>query len=65
MEFSLDWFTSIPGLLISGGVLLFIIALILLIATMAKKKKKTGDTPVTANNEAPAQNAAMPQAAMP
>ena len=65
MDFSLDWFLSIPGLLISGGVLLFIIALILLIATMAKKKKKTGDTPVTANNEAPAQNAAMPQAAMP
>ena len=65
MDFSLDWFLSIPGLLISGGVLLFVIALILLIATMAKKKKKTGDTPVTTNNEAPAPNAAMPQTAMP
>ena len=44
MDFSLDWFLSIPGLLISGGVLLFIIALILLIATMAKKKKEKKTT---------------------
>lgn len=41
MDFSLDWFLSIPGLLITGGVLLFLIAFILLIVTMLKGKKKT------------------------
>ena len=40
MDFSLDWFLSIPGLLITGGVLLFLIAFILLIVTMLKRKKE-------------------------
>ena len=40
MNFSLDWFLSIPGLLITGGVLLLLIALIILIVTGRKKKDK-------------------------
>lgn len=67
MDFSLDWFLSIPGLLISGGVLLFLIALILLIATMVKKKKEknTVATATATNNEVPAQNPQAAQTAMP
>ena len=38
MDFS--WFLTIPGMLISGGVLLLIIALIIFIATSGKKNKK-------------------------
>ena len=60
MDFSLDWFTSIPGLLISAGVLLLLIALIILIATRKKKK----DTPAENTDAAAAQPAptATPQA---
>ena len=39
MNFSLDWFLSIPGLLITGGVLLLFIALIILIVTGKNKKE--------------------------
>ena len=63
MEFSLEWFTSIPGLLITGGVLLLLIALIILIATSGKKKKeKKGENAQVAEQPAPSpQMAAVPQ----
>ena len=35
-----QWFLTIPGLLISGGVLLLIIALIIFISTSGKKTNK-------------------------
>ncbi len=38
--FSLDWFMTIPGMLITGGVVFLIIALIIFIATGNKKAKK-------------------------
>ena len=47
MNFSLDWFLSIPGLLITGGVLLLLIALIILIVTSRKKKDKNDSTAAT------------------
>ena len=37
--FSLDWFMTIPGMLITGGVLFLIIALIIFIVTGNKKTK--------------------------
>ncbi|MEG1900261.1 MAG: hypothetical protein RR161_01765 [Bacilli bacterium] len=39
-NFGLKWFTTIPGLLISAGVLLLLVALILFIASSGKKNKK-------------------------
>lgn len=39
MKFDLNWFTTIPGLLITGGVLLLVIALIIFIVTSVKGKK--------------------------
>ena len=36
----LSWFLTIPGILITGGVLLLIIALIIFISTIGKKGKK-------------------------
>ncbi|HIS38094.1 MAG TPA: hypothetical protein IAB45_01135 [Candidatus Onthousia faecavium] len=39
-SFDLSFFTSIPGMLITGGVLLLLIALIIFIATGSKGKKK-------------------------
>ena len=39
-NFDLSFFTSIPGMLITGGVLLLLIALIIFIATGSKKDKK-------------------------
>ena len=41
LNFDLSFFTSIPGMLITGGVLLLIIALIIFIATSGKKSKKS------------------------
>lgn len=38
-SFSLDWFMTIPGMLITGGVVFLIIALIIFIATGNKKPK--------------------------
>lgn len=37
--FSLSWFTTIPGLLITGGVLLLVIAFVIFIVTSKKDKK--------------------------
>ena len=42
-NFSLSFFTSIPGMLITGGVLLLLIALIIFIVTGNKDKKKKKD----------------------
>lgn len=39
-DFNLSFFTTIPGMLITGGVLLLLIALIIFIATGSKKGKK-------------------------
>jgi len=52
MSFDLNWFTSIPGMLITGGVLLLLIALIIFIATAGKKGKKSNEG---AENVAPGQ----------
>ena len=38
-SFSLDWFMTIPGMLITGGVVFLIIALIIFIVTGNKKPK--------------------------
>ena len=40
MNFDLSWFTTIPGMLISCGVLLLLVALIVFIASSSKSKKK-------------------------
>lgn len=40
MNFDLSWFTTIPGLFITGGVILLIIALVILIITGKKTKKE-------------------------
>ena len=40
MKMDFGWFTTIPGMLITGGVLLLIIALIIFISTSSKKGKK-------------------------
>lgn len=65
MNFSLEWFTSIPGLLITAGILLILIALIYILVSNRKKKDKpsegTGEqTPAaqapTATPAAPTQN---------
>ena len=39
-DFNMSWFTTVPGLLITGGVVLLIFALFLLIATGKKSKKE-------------------------
>ena len=44
MKFDLNWFTTIPGLLITCGILLLVIALIIFIITSVKgKKSKKGE----------------------
>lgn len=48
--FSLNWFTTIPGLLITGGVLLLVIALIIFIVTSRKEKKNVSANSNNANN---------------
>ena len=40
MNFDFSWFTTIEGMLITGGVLLLLLALIILIVTTSKKKKE-------------------------
>ena len=40
MNFDLKWFTTLPGLFITGGVLFLILALVLLIITGKKSKKE-------------------------
>lgn len=54
-NFDLSFFTSIPGMLITGGVLLLLIALIIFIATGSKKDKK-GKKGETQNVEASIDN---------
>ncbi len=44
IDFSVDWFLTIPGMLITGGVLLLIIALIIFITSGSKKEKSKKDT---------------------
>lgn len=55
MNFDIEWFTTVPGLLISLGVLLLFVALISLILSTGKKKKelkgKDVDTEVAVNPE--------------
>lgn len=46
MSFDPSWFLTVPGLLISGGVLLLLIALIVFITTSKKDKGKTVDPTV-------------------
>lgn len=48
--FSLSWFATIPGILITGGILLLLIALIIFIVT-SRKEKKSGST--DASNSSP------------
>lgn len=54
MNFDLSWFLTIPGMLITGGVLLLLIALIIFIATNGKAKKKkeeiAEEAPLTTND---------------
>ena len=38
-NFDLSWFTTIPGMFITGGVVLLIIALVILLITGKKTKK--------------------------
>ena len=54
-NFDLSFFTTIPGMLITGGVLLLLIALIIFIATGSKKgkKNKKEESVEPAVNEAP------------
>lgn len=56
--FSLSWFTTIPGLLITAGVLLLIIALIVFIVTSRKEKK--GNVDNSSNNAAAVSPNAIP-----
>ena len=39
MSFDLSWFTSLSGMLLTGGVLLLVIALIMLLVSQKKAKK--------------------------
>ena len=50
--FSLDWFMTIPGMLITGGVLFLIIALIIFIVTGNKKTKTKKEAVAKAKSEA-------------
>jgi len=51
LNFDLNWFLTIPGLLITGGVLLLLIALIIFIATSGKgKNESTLIEPVDSEN---------------
>lgn len=54
-NFDLSFFTTIPGMLITGGVLLLLIALVIFIATGSKKDKK-GKKGETQNVEASIDN---------
>ena len=47
MNFEFGWFLTIPGMLITGGVLLLIIALIIFIATSNKEKKTNKEYLIT------------------
>ncbi len=57
MAFSFDWFLTVPGMLITGGVLLLLIALIMFIVTSVKSKKGSKEeaevAPATPETTAP------------
>ena len=57
--YDFSWFTTVPGMFITGGVVLLLIALIILVIT--GKKSKKGQQAVQAANEQP-QVAAQPMA---
>ena len=52
MNFDLTWFTTVPGMFITGGVVLLIIALIILIVTGKKAKKEKKAQEAQANQPA-------------
>jgi len=54
MSFDLEWFTTLPGILITGGVVVLLIALILFIASNKKDKNKNQDV-ATVENTVPAE----------
>lgn len=49
--FSLDWFKTVPGILITVGVLLLLIALVIFIITSLKDKKREKGEPNTTKDE--------------
>lgn len=51
MAFSIDWFLTVPGILITIGVILLIIALIMFVASSMKEKKVEPAPSVLENNE--------------
>ena len=70
MNFDFGWFLTVPGILITGGVLLLIVALIILIATSGKKNKENQEVVEEASADTNNQNVAeqsvepaMPEAA--
>ncbi|MBO5138148.1 MAG: hypothetical protein J6B89_00710 [Bacilli bacterium] len=67
MKFDLNWFTTIPGLLITGGVLLLVIALIIFIITSVKgkKSKKKEEEAVAPVEQAQPVQAVQPQTVAP
>lgn len=63
--FSLNWFTTIPGILITIGVLLLIIALVIFIITNKKGKKEKGEIGTTKEVSTVPNNTVMPTAPAP
>ena len=60
-DFNASWFTTVPGLLITGGVVLLLFALILLVATGKKsKKEKKAKKEAELLNQQPYNNMAFP-----
>ena len=57
MKFDLSWFTTIPGILITCGVVLLIIALIIFIITSKKNKKEESKGEVAATQNVADQTA--------
>lgn len=51
MAFSIDWFLTVPGILISIGVILLIVALIMFIVSAMKEKKGETAPSVLENNQ--------------
>ncbi len=63
IDFSVDWFLTIPGMLITGGVLLLIIALIIFITSGSKKEKPKKDAANANVSSTPDMSAQMPNQA--
>lgn len=51
MAFSIDWFLTVPGILITVGVILLIVALIMFVASSMKEKKGEPAPSVLENNQ--------------